>query len=82
MMAPSNKLYSSAQYAFCCNMIFHQMVINDWECIKVACNINALLNNAKENQKWIDNEFKVGDKVLILLKPYEQRNNLKILPST
>ncbi len=39
-----------------------------------------LKNNSKENKKRLEHEYKVGDKVLILFKLYEQRN--KISPWT
>ncbi len=43
---------------------------------------DAIENNKKENKKRLEHEYKVGDKVLLVLKSYELRNNPKILPST
>jgi hypothetical protein len=80
--APSNEPYSPAQLTFGCDMLFRQTIIIDWERLKATRTKNAAANNAKENRKQTQHEFKVGDKVLIKLKPYEQRNNPKILPST
>ena len=43
---------------------------------------DAIENNNKENKKRLEHEYKVGDKVLLVLKSYELRNNPKISPST
>ncbi len=80
--APSNEPFSPAQLAFGCNMLFHQTVIIDWERLKASRNKLSLQNNQKENWKRVDHIYKVRDKVLIKFKPYEQRNNPKISPST
>ena len=63
-------------------MIFRQKVLIDWECLKASRDKQALQNNAKENRKRLEHEYKVGDKVLIVLKPYERRNNPKISAPT
>jgi hypothetical protein len=39
-------------------------------------------NNAKENKKHLVHEYKVGDKLLLVFKPYERQSRGKILPST
>jgi hypothetical protein len=62
-------------------MLFRQKIIIDWERLKAIRIKNSAANNAKENRKRTQHEFKVGDRVLIKLKPYE-RNNPKISPST
>jgi hypothetical protein len=80
--APSQGIYSPAQLAFGCDMIFRQKVLIDWERLKAARDKHALQNNAKENRKRLEHEYKVGDKVLIILKPYERRNNPKISAPT
>ena len=80
--SPSNNPYSPAQLAFSCDMLFRQKVIIDWERLKASRNKQSLQNNAKENRKRLEHEYKVGDKVLIILKPYERRNNPKISPTT
>ncbi len=80
--APSNKPYSPAQLAFGCDMLFWQTIIVDWERVKAIRHKKTLANNAKENRKRIPHDFKVGDKVLIVFKPYERRINPKISPST
>jgi hypothetical protein len=33
-------------------------------------------NNAKENRKRLVHEYKVGDKILLVFKPYERRGKL------
>ncbi len=45
------------------------MIIIDWERLKATRNKNAATNDAKENRKRIHHKFKVGNKVLIKLKP-------------
>ena len=71
-----------AQLAFGYDLIFWQKVLIDWERIKALCTIQAIENNTKENKKRLDHEYKVGDMVLLVFKPYERRNNPKISPST
>lgn len=80
--APSNNPYSPAQLAFGCDMIFRQKIIVDWELLKAQRNKQAVQNNAKENKKRLEHEYKVGQLVLIVYKPYERRNNPKISPTT
>jgi hypothetical protein len=80
--APSNEPYSPAQLAFGHDMIFRQTAIIDWERLKAIRNKQTAQNNEKENRKRVEHKYKVGDKVLIKLKPYERRNNPKISPST
>ncbi len=58
------------------------MLIN-WEHIKaLLCIKLAQENNAKENKKRMEHEYKVGDKVLLVFKPYERRNRGKFSPLT
>jgi hypothetical protein len=80
--SPSNNPYSPAQLAFGCDMLFRQKVIIDWEWLKESRDKQSLQNNAKENRKRLEHEYKVGDKGLIILKPYERHNNPKISPMT
>ena len=54
----------------------------DWERIKALCIKLAQENNAKENKKRLEHEYKVGDKVLLVFKPYERRSRGKFSPST
>ena len=54
----------------------------DWERVKTVRLKDAIDNNKKENKKRLEHEYKVGDKVLLVLKNYELRNNPKISPST
>jgi hypothetical protein len=78
--SPARGTYSPAQLAFGYDMIFRQKVLIDWERIKALRLRLARENNAKENKKRLVHEYKVGDKVLLVFKPYERRG--KISPST
>jgi hypothetical protein len=80
--SPATGPYSLAQLAFGYDLIFQQKVIVDWEHIKAIRSKQAIENNEKENRKRLDHKYKVGDKVLILYKAYERRNNPKISLST
>ena len=77
---PANGPYSPAQLAFGYDLIFRQKVVIDWERKKALHQRQAIQNNAKENRKRLNYEYKVGDKVLIVFKKYERK--AKITPST
>ena len=79
---PAHGPYSLAQLAFGYDLIFRQKVVIDWERKKALHQRQALQNNANENQKRVNHLYKVGDKVLIVLKKYEQQKKAKISPST
>jgi hypothetical protein len=79
---PATGPYSPAELSFGYDLIFRQKVIVDWERIKAIRVKQAIENNKKENRKRLVHEFIVGDKVLILHKAYDRRNNPKISPST
>ena len=78
--SPARGTYSPAQLAFGYDMIFRQKVLIDWERMKALRVRLAQENNAKENRKRLVHEYKVGDKVLLVFKPYERRG--KLSPST
>ncbi len=80
--SPARGTYSPAQLAFGHDLIFQQKVLIDWERLKTVRLKDAIDNNKKENKKRLDHEYKVSDKVLLVLKNYELRNNPKISPST
>jgi hypothetical protein len=80
--SPARGTYSPAQLAFGHDLIFRQKVLIDWERVKTVRLKDAIDNNKKENKKRLEHEYKVGDKVLLVLKNYELRNNPKISPST
>ncbi len=61
-------------------MIFRQKVLIDWECIKALRVRFVEENNTKENKQRLEHEYKIGDKVLLVFKPYERRNRGKISP--
>jgi len=77
---PVNGSYSPAQVAFGYDLIFRQKVVIDWEQKNALHQRQAIQNNAKENRKRLNYEYKVGDKVLIVFKKYERK--AKITPST
>jgi len=80
LASPARGTYSPAELAFGYDMVFRQKVLIDWERLKAFRRRLAAENNAKENKKRLAHEYKVGDKVLLLYKPYERRG--KISPST
>ena len=75
---PAHGPYSPAQLAFGYDLIFRQKVFIDWERKKALHLRQSLQHNATENRKRLHHEYKVGDKVLIVLKKYEQRKQPKI----
>ena len=74
--SPARGTYSPAQLAFGYDMIFRQKVLIDWERMKALRVRLAQENNAKENRKRLVHEYKVGDKILLVFKPYERRGKL------
>ena len=50
--------------------------------LKEQRRVQALANNKKKNKKRLKHKYKVGDKVLIVLKPYERAKKPKISPPT
>jgi hypothetical protein len=80
--SPAQGTYLPAQLAFGYDLIFWQKVLINWEQIKALHTRQAIENNAKENKKRLEHKNKVGDKVLLVFKPYEWCNNPKISPST
>jgi hypothetical protein len=69
--SPAQGTYSPAQLAFGYGLIFWQKVLIDWERIKALHTRQAIENNAKENKKRLEHKYKVGDKVLLVIKPYK-----------
>jgi hypothetical protein len=80
--SPARGTYSPAQLVFGYDMIFRQKVLIDWERVKALRVRFAAENNAKESKKQREHTYKVGDKVLLVLKPHERLKKGKILPST
>ena len=62
-------------------MLFRQKIFIDWERFKALHSKQALQNNTKENKKWLEHQYHVGDKVLLLLKPYDHQKRPKISPT-
>ena len=80
--SPARGTYSPAQLAFGYDLIFRQKVLIDWERTKAVRIRLAQENNAKENKKRLVHEYRVGDKVLLVFKPYKRQSRGKISPST
>jgi hypothetical protein len=79
---PAHGPYSPAQLAFGYDLIFRQKVVINWEQKKALHQQQAIQNNANKNRKRMNHTYKVGDKVLIVLKKYKQRKKAKISPLT
>ena len=59
------------------DMIFRTQIIIDWESIKAKKRNIAQYNNQRENKARIDHNYKVGDKVLIIIKADEIKAKLQ-----
>ena len=68
--------------AFGTDMIFRHCIFVDLEEIKRQRTKQAKANNAKENKKQITHKYKVEDKVMIVIKDYEQRKMPKLSSPT
>ncbi len=64
------------------DMLFRHCIFVDWEEIKRQRTKQTRANNAKENKKRITHEYKVGDKVMIVIKDYERRKMPKLSSPT
>ena len=78
----SNNEYSPAQLAFGVDMLFRTKVRIDWELLKRKRQLQAEQNNKKENKTRIDHVYKVGDKVQLLIQPYERAKRGKLTSPT
>jgi hypothetical protein len=79
---PSNSKYQPGQLVFGRDMIFHQAVKIDWQLLKDECRKQSTNNNKKENKNRLQHEYKVGDLVLIVEKPYERHKQPKLSSPT
>ena len=79
---PSNMPYSPGQLVFGMDMIFRQKVKIDWAIIKKERRRQTVANNRKENKTRLEYEYKVGDMVLIVDKPYERAKKAKLSTPT
>jgi hypothetical protein len=79
---PSNAPHNPSQLVFGMDMIFHQQAKIDWQLLKCQRNIQANANNKKENKNRVPHDYKVGDLVLIVQKPYERKRKTKIKTPT
>ena len=58
-------------------MLFQTRIKIDWEIIKNRKRRNAAYNNKRENRSRITHTYKVGDKVLLIIKRNEVQAKLK-----
>ena len=77
-MLPSNAPHNPSQLVFGMDMIFRQQADIDWQLLKLQCHAQAIENNKKENKNRVPHDYKVGDLVLIVQKPYERKRKAKI----
>ena len=64
------------------DMIFCQQAKIDWQLLKRQWREQAIANNKKENKNRIPHEYKIGDLVLIVQKPYERKRKAKLSSPT
>ena len=77
-MVPSNTPHNPSQLVFGMDMIFCQQAKIDWQLLKRQHRTQAIANNKKENKNRVPHDYKVGDLVLIVQKPYERKRKAKI----
>jgi hypothetical protein len=64
------------------DMIFRQQAKIDWQLLKRQRCLQAITNNKKENKNRKAHEYKIGDLVLIVQKPYEHKRKAKLSSPT
>ena len=74
--------HNPSQLVFGMDMIFCQQAKIDWKLLKCQRRVQAIANNKKENKNHITHEYKIGDLVLIVQKPYEQKRKAKLSTPT
>ena len=79
---PSNIPYSPSQLVFGMDMVMRQPINVDWNKLKQQRTQQAIANNTKENKNRLEHEYKVGDLVLIVEKPYERAKKSKLSSPT
>ncbi len=79
---PSSGIYYPSQMAFGSDMLFCHRIFVDWEEIKRQQTKQTRVINSKVNKKHIAHKYKVGDKVMIVIKDYEQRKMPKLSSPT
>ena len=75
---PSNAPHNPSQLIFRMDMIFRQQAKIDWQLLKHQRCKQAIANNRKENKNRRMHEYKIGNLVLIIQKPYERKRKAKI----
>jgi hypothetical protein len=79
---PSNAPHNPSQLVFGIDMIFRQQTKVDWQLLKRQRRNQSIINNKKENKNRVPHEYKIGDLVLIVQKPYERKRKAKISSPT
>jgi hypothetical protein len=79
---PSNAPHNPSQLVFGMDMIFRQQAKIDWQLLKRQRRLQAIANNKKENKNRKAHEYKTGDLVLIVQKPYERKRKAKLSSPT
>ncbi|KAL7488465.1 hypothetical protein ACHAW6_014046 [Cyclotella cf. meneghiniana] len=75
---PSNTPHNPRQLVFGMDMIFRQQTKIDWQLLKRQRRNQAIVNSKKENKNRVPHDYKIGDLVLIVQKPYERKRKAKI----
>ena len=68
---------SPGQLVFGQDMIFNMNKVVDWKLIEANKEQQILRDNIRENMKRIDYDYKIGDKVMILLKGIQRKLSRK-----
>ena len=63
-------------------MIFRQQAKIDWQKLKRQRHDQSIINKKKENKNRVHHEYKIGDLVLIVQKPYERKRKAKLSTPT
>lgn len=72
---PSNSPHSPLQLVIGHDIIFHQQMLINWDCLKQLCQIKAGKNNAKENKKCQEHTHHVGNLVYCSSQPINNVQN-------
>ena len=81
-VVPSNSPYSPSQLIFGREMLFRTKTAVDWELLKRQRRELSKANNAKENKNRLNHDYKVGDKVMLLVQKYEYATRGKMTSPT
>ena len=68
--------YSPGQLAFNRDMIIHEPTVADWQLIRAKQRVQQLKDNARENKTRTNDDYKVGDLVLIITSRGDRRGKI------